>query len=131
MITNILISTSEMAGYIALAAKEKRLALNLSQKSLSERSGVSFGVIKKFERTGKISLESLLKLALTLGALKDFSTYSVQLRQKKCDLWMKSFKINRENGGGSDPLSTNKGHSYRILPRKRYRPDGKISSSKS
>ena len=74
MITNILISTSEMAGYIALAAKEKRLALNLSQKSLSERSGVSFGVIKKFERTGKISLESLLKLALTLGALKDFST---------------------------------------------------------
>src|SRR6185295_158973 len=35
-------------------------------------SGVSFGVLKKFERTGKISLESLLKLALTLGCLGDF-----------------------------------------------------------
>lgn len=62
-----------MAGYIAKAAKEKRLYLNLSQKSLSERSGVSFGVIKKFESTGKISLLSLLKLALVLDALMDFS----------------------------------------------------------
>jgi hypothetical protein len=33
---------------------------------------VSYGVIKKFERTGQISLASLLKLALSLGALADF-----------------------------------------------------------
>jgi transcriptional regulator with XRE-family HTH domain len=58
---------------IALRAKEKRLFLNLSQKSLSDRSGVSFGVIKKFERTGKISLESLLKLAFVLDALNEFA----------------------------------------------------------
>jgi transcriptional regulator with XRE-family HTH domain len=72
MIASILMMPSEMAEYIAKAAKEKRLSLNLSQKTLSERSGVSFGVVKKFERTGKISLESLLKLALALNALKDF-----------------------------------------------------------
>jgi hypothetical protein len=58
---------------IALRAKEKRLFLNLSQKSLSDRSGVSFGVIKKFEKTGKISLESLLKLAFVLEALNGFA----------------------------------------------------------
>ncbi len=58
---------------LPLRAKEKRLFLNLSQKSLSERSGVSFGVIKKFERTGKISLESLLKLAFVLDALNEFA----------------------------------------------------------
>ncbi len=58
---------------IALRAKEKRLFLNLSQKSLSDRSGVSFGVIKKFEKTGKISLESLLKLAFVLEALNEFA----------------------------------------------------------
>lgn len=62
----------EMADHIAKLAQAKRLSLNLSQKSLSEHSGVSFGVIKKFERTGKISLESLLKIALSLGALEDF-----------------------------------------------------------
>ena len=58
---------------IALRAKEKRLFLNLSQKSLSDRSGVSFGVIKKFEKTGKISLESLLKLAFVLEVLNEFA----------------------------------------------------------
>ena len=57
---------------IAGKARSKRLALNLSQKTLSEKSGVSYGVLKKFEQTGLISLESLLKLALALGALKDF-----------------------------------------------------------
>ena len=57
---------------IARQVQAKRLVLNLSQKTLSERSGVSFGVLKKFERTGEISLKSLLKLALVLNALNDF-----------------------------------------------------------
>lgn len=58
---------------LAKSAKKKRLNLNLSQNSLSERSGVSLGVLKKFERTGKISLESLLKLALVLESLGEFT----------------------------------------------------------
>lgn len=61
-----------MARHIAKRAQAKRLSLNLSQKTLAERSGVSFGALKKFERTGKISLESLLKIALVLGCLEDF-----------------------------------------------------------
>lgn len=64
---------SEVAKHIAASAKKKRLSLNLSQHSLSERSGVSLSVLKKFERTGKISLESLLKIALVLGNLSDFA----------------------------------------------------------
>ena len=71
--TPIFITPSEVAKKIALSAKEQRLALDLSQQSLSERSGVSLGVIKNFERTGKISLDSLLKLALALGSLSDFT----------------------------------------------------------
>lgn len=70
--TPIFMTSEEVARHIAASAKEKRLALDLSQCSLSERSGVSLGVLKKFERTGKISLESLLKLALALGSLSDF-----------------------------------------------------------
>lgn len=58
--------------HIAHQVQAKRLSLNFSQKTLSERSGVSLGVIKKFEHSGKISLESLLKLALVLDALNDF-----------------------------------------------------------
>jgi transcriptional regulator with XRE-family HTH domain len=61
-----------MTKRMAERARAKRLSLNLSQKSLATRSGVSLGVLKKFERTGKISLESLLKLALIIGALEEF-----------------------------------------------------------
>lgn len=43
-----------------------------SQAELAERSGVSLGSLKRFERTGKISLESLLKLSHTLNRLSDF-----------------------------------------------------------
>lgn len=63
----------EVSQILALSAREKRLSLNLSQQSLSKASGVSYSVIKKFELTGKISLESLLKLAAALGNLKDFT----------------------------------------------------------
>lgn len=57
---------------IAAKARGRRLSLQLTQEGLAKRSGVSYGVIKKFERTGLISLASLLKLALVLDALDDF-----------------------------------------------------------
>lgn len=52
--------------------KQRRKTLSCTQKQLAERSGVSFGSIKRFETTGKISLESFLKLALILECLDDF-----------------------------------------------------------
>lgn len=39
----------------------------ITQEQLSEQSGVSFGSLKRFERTGQISLLSLTKLATALG----------------------------------------------------------------
>jgi len=62
----------EMSKYIAEQVKAKRLSFNFSQQSLSERSGVSLGVLKKFEQSGKISLESLLKVAFALDNLEEF-----------------------------------------------------------
>ena len=57
---------------IAKQAKERRLLTNWTQKTLAYRSGVSLGAIKRFETTGKISLGSLLKIALVLGCLESF-----------------------------------------------------------
>jgi transcriptional regulator with XRE-family HTH domain len=59
---------------IAKNAKSKRLSLNLTQQTLANRSGVSLGAIKRFESTGKVSLESLLKLALVLESLESFNS---------------------------------------------------------
>jgi transcriptional regulator with XRE-family HTH domain len=60
----------------ALAQRHKliRKKLRLSQKEMAERSGVSLGSLKRFESTGKIALESLLKLANLTGRLKDFDS---------------------------------------------------------
>jgi transcriptional regulator with XRE-family HTH domain len=52
--------------------KNLRLALTLTQASLAKRSGVSLGSLKRFESSGKISLESFLKLSLVLECLDDF-----------------------------------------------------------
>jgi transcriptional regulator with XRE-family HTH domain len=73
MISIPMMTPPEVAQYLAKQLQAKRLNFNLSQQTLAQRSGVSYGVLKKFERTGKISLESLLKLALTLGSLEEFT----------------------------------------------------------
>ncbi len=52
--------------------KQLRLFYNFTQEGLSKRSDVSLGSIKRFENSGKISLESLLKLSLVLECLDDF-----------------------------------------------------------
>ena len=53
-------------------AKTLRKSLKLTQQALSERSGVSYGSIKRFESTGQISLESLLRIAHVFDRLEDF-----------------------------------------------------------
>lgn len=57
-----------------LAEKLRKLRLNRSwkQTTLAERSGVSLGSLRRFESTGKVSLQNLLKLAFTLHRLDDF-----------------------------------------------------------
>ena len=52
--------------------KQKRLSFNLTQEGLSNKSGVSLGSVKRFESSGEISFESLLKIALILNCLDDF-----------------------------------------------------------
>jgi transcriptional regulator with XRE-family HTH domain len=66
----------------ALAAKHRTLRkqLKMSQEEMAERSGVSLGSLKRFENTGKISLESILKLIHILGRLNEFDNL---LREKE------------------------------------------------
>ena len=72
MSINFFNTPQEIALDIAKRAREKRLSLNFSQKTLAERSGVSISSLKKFEQSGKISLESLLQISLVLDSMKDF-----------------------------------------------------------
>lgn len=62
----------EMGLKLAQRHRVMRKRLKISQKEMAERSGVSLGSLKRFERSGKISMESLLKLVHLLGRLSDF-----------------------------------------------------------
>ena len=60
-------TAEELNQALALRLKKLRKLRGLSQQQLSERSGVSYGSLKRFESTGQISLLSLTKLALALN----------------------------------------------------------------
>lgn len=57
---------------IARRFKARRLAMNLPQQELAMRAAVSYSSLKRFEREGLISLDSLLHLAMVLGCLDEF-----------------------------------------------------------
>jgi transcriptional regulator with XRE-family HTH domain len=58
---------------LVVKIQQLRKKNGISQLELAKRSGVSFGSIKRFETTGQISLESLLKLAYFFNRLDDFT----------------------------------------------------------
>jgi len=56
----------EIDNLIAQNIRSIRKRQKLSQEKLSEKSGVSLGSVKRFERSGEISLSSLTKIAIAL-----------------------------------------------------------------
>lgn len=66
-------STPEYLKEIADREKQLRKQLKLSQRELAERSGVSLGSLKRFEGTGQIALDSLVKLAQILDVTEPFN----------------------------------------------------------
>jgi HTH-type transcriptional regulator/antitoxin HipB len=60
---------------LTLAAKIRRLRLQRKwrQATLAARAGVSLASLRRFERTGLVSLKHLLRLAFALGRLDDFA----------------------------------------------------------
>lgn len=58
----------EIAKRISARRKEQKI----TQEQLSVQSDVSYGSIKRFERTGEISLSSLIKIAFVLGLEEEF-----------------------------------------------------------
>ena len=69
--------------------KRRRLVINLTQTGLASRSGVTLPSLRRFERTGLIAFEALLKLALVLECLADFDRVASddggQLRDQTLD----------------------------------------------
>lgn len=64
----------DTAQQLAKKVRALRLARNWKQATLAERSGVTLASLRRFERTGLVSLQNFLKLAFALGRLDDFES---------------------------------------------------------
>ncbi|MCG7392893.1 helix-turn-helix domain-containing protein [Microvirga sp. ACRRW] len=65
-------SPADVIKGISERIRRRRLDLELTQRELAARAGVSYGSLRLFEETGKISLEALVKLAFVLEGEAEF-----------------------------------------------------------
>lgn len=82
MLSINILSSDELLDTIKANFKQRRLDEALTQEGLANKSGVSLGSVKRFEQTGQISLESLLKIALVLGCLDEFKNLGKKENQQ-------------------------------------------------
>ena len=71
----------EIAAKVKVLRKEK----SLSQYDLAIKSGVSTGSLRRFEQTGQVSLESLLKILNVLDRLNELETILAPNNDKNID----------------------------------------------
>ena len=67
-----LVFAADAAELLAWRVKELRLAEGWKRETLAARAGVTVASLKRFERTGKASLQLVLRVAAALGRLEDF-----------------------------------------------------------
>ena len=65
---------------LATRIKELRLARGWKQATLAQRSGVSLASLRRFEESGRVSLQNLLDLAFALNRLEDFDALFQRFR---------------------------------------------------
>ncbi len=64
---------SDVAIKMAQKLKSIRKRRKITQKQLAARSNVSYATLRKFEKTGQISLESFIKISMELGLLNELN----------------------------------------------------------
>ncbi len=67
-----LVGPAEMGKSLADRAKALRLLKGWTRNTLARRAGVSAASLKRYETTGKASLELVLKVAHALARLEEF-----------------------------------------------------------
>ncbi len=84
---------------IALRLRERRLELNLTQKGLANKAGVSLGTLKRFENTHEISLKHLIMIALVLDASGEFEQLFTKRQFESLDEVLKTTKEKKRERG--------------------------------
>ena len=69
----LLITPADVMLQTAQRAKALRLEQNITQQELADKVGIAVGTVKRFEKSGEVQFNHLLRIALVLGKLDDFN----------------------------------------------------------
>ena len=86
-----------MKGLVA-RVKERRLERVFTQKELAKRASIPLPTYRRFEKTGEISLRSLVMLGFALGMTEEFSTLFSTKTYKNIDELLKLSHKKRQRG---------------------------------
>ena len=64
---------SDVTLRLAQRLRAIRKRKKITQQQLAGRSNVSYATLRKFEKTGQISLESFIKLTMELGVIQEIN----------------------------------------------------------
>lgn len=79
------ITTKDILDRLSSNCRNRRLEKNISQKSLSDTSGVPLSTIQRFEHTGEISLRSFASIVRALGYASDIMELMSKPKYKSLD----------------------------------------------
>lgn len=95
-------STHEVAQELGRRLKDVRLSKNMRQEELAQRAGVSRLTVVHFEKTGRGSVDSFLRMAQALGKISDLSALFQSVPTTIADMEkiasQKRLRASRKNG---------------------------------
>ncbi|MCD6185577.1 MAG: helix-turn-helix transcriptional regulator [Deltaproteobacteria bacterium] len=93
-----LTTPKETSKNLSIRLKELRLLKKWKRSTLAKRSGVTESSLKRFEQTGKVSMENFLKLVFTLGRLDEIDALLIPPTAQSLEDLKKSEKIISKRG---------------------------------
>src|SRR5271156_5878087 len=66
------LTAHEILTEIARRVQDARIQAGLRQKDLAEKAGVSLGTLRRFERSGDVGMETVVKVAIALDKEREF-----------------------------------------------------------
>src|SRR5262245_17853382 len=95
----MLYTPQEVGERLAGRMKQLRLGRDWRRETLAERAGISAATVRRFESTGQVTLDNLLKLALALGCLDQFeAVFTLPLARSLAELEQRSAAPKRQRG---------------------------------
>lgn len=70
MVALDLMTPGEVAGAVAERAQARRVAFGLTQAEVADRTGIGLSSLRRFESSGRIGFDALVRLAFVLDAVE-------------------------------------------------------------